>query len=294
MSDWRSTSSPVTVDPVRSGDPLRSVGGRVVERWVFNFRIGEAAAVAMLPVPWLKPVLIDGSAVLSFCPYLIADLCLGPDVVRTMPCSVGDHGGNSRHRRLLRVGARNPLFFAASRLTVMDVRDRSGATLAWVPGRESGRALVRPVAGVLLRVPFRTVDSVVSPASGADGMRCLEVRDAAKCGTVALRFTASFADAAVGAPVNASAGEQTGGRARSLFGSVNEFAGFFGCTGSLSPSTVAQSLTRIDLQAQGTVWRRVDVLDVAGTVLPLDAVLDSAFAGVGGTYRWSATDILAA
>ena len=100
----------------------------------------------MLPVPWLSPMLVDGSAVYSFCPYLIADVRIG-------------HGP-----RLMWSRAR-PMFFSAGRLTVIDARDSAACTVAWVPGRESGRALAASIATRLLGAPFRRVSASLSAAA---------------------------------------------------------------------------------------------------------------------------------
>jgi hypothetical protein len=40
----------------------------------------------------------------------------------------------------------------------------------------------------------------------------------------------------------------------------------------------------------GTTWSRIDAQAVGGTAVPGDAILDSAYRGVGGTYRWTVGD----
>ena len=45
----------------------RSVKAQLNERYIFNFRIKPEVLEAKLPVKWLKPQIINGWSVVSFC-----------------------------------------------------------------------------------------------------------------------------------------------------------------------------------------------------------------------------------
>ncbi len=59
--------------PLINANGGRRVRAEVIARYVFNFQITAERARDTLP-PWLTPELIDGTAILSFCPYLLRRL----------------------------------------------------------------------------------------------------------------------------------------------------------------------------------------------------------------------------
>ena len=210
----------------------------------------------MVPVPWLTPLLVDGSAVFSFCPYRIDDVRIGP---------------LATHRR-------RPMFFSAARLTVIDTRDPSGRTVAWVPGRESSAPGAATIGALLLGIRFRRVTVAVDTDPGATQRLTVGERDSC-------RFSATVTEASV--PTGPGV---VGTR---LFETTTQFERFFECAVSRSPAwrasaSPAPATARLDLDACGTYWSALKVMDVVGDVIPPGAVFDSAFRGVGGLYRWSA------
>ena len=56
----------------------RSVYARLVERFIFNFRISPDALDRRLPVRWLKPQVVNGYSVVSFCILRLERLMLWP------------------------------------------------------------------------------------------------------------------------------------------------------------------------------------------------------------------------
>jgi hypothetical protein len=99
-------------DTAQSGGPPGhlTVSAEVVTRFVFNFRVEPAVARALLPDA-LEPEIVDGSAVYSYCPYVL---------------------GNLRVDRR-RVGKRPTTICAAGRITATD----RGGRVAWVPARQT-------------------------------------------------------------------------------------------------------------------------------------------------------------
>ena len=238
---------------------LRSVRGRIVERWVFNFRVPPSEAARMVPVPWLTPLLVDGSAVFSFCPYRVDQVRIGP---LAMP-----------HRR--------PMFFSAARLTVIDTRDPSGRTVAWVPGRESSALGAAMIGALVLGIRFRRVTVAVHEGPGATQRLTIGERHAC-------RFSATIVESS-----GTSGPSGSGAMGTRLFATTSQFERFFECGVSRSPAwrasaSPAPAIARLDLDAPGTRWSALEAMNVTGDVIPPGANFDSAFRGVGGAYHWSA------
>ena len=57
---------------------FRSVAARMVERYIFNYRISPAELKKRLPAPWLEPQVINGYSVVSFCILWLEKLTLSP------------------------------------------------------------------------------------------------------------------------------------------------------------------------------------------------------------------------
>ena len=109
----------------------RTVRAEVVTRYVFNFRLHPEDAHAMLPVPWLEPAIVDGSAILSFCPYVLRRLTVG----RVPPW----------------LGLR--AVCAAYRLAVVEHTTSGPRPAVWVPGRSASSTLVMRGSSWWLRTP---------------------------------------------------------------------------------------------------------------------------------------------
>lgn len=58
--------------------PLPSVRATLAERYIFNFRLPEAALRTYLPVPWLLPQPINGYGVVSFCMLDLRNITVAP------------------------------------------------------------------------------------------------------------------------------------------------------------------------------------------------------------------------
>jgi hypothetical protein len=61
-----------------------SVYGQLVDRYLFNFRVSPDALQSRLPVGWLKPRLVNGYGVVSFCMLRLRGVTLWP-----LPTSMG-------------------------------------------------------------------------------------------------------------------------------------------------------------------------------------------------------------
>ena len=57
---------------------FRSVAARMVERYIFNYRISPTELRKRLPVPWLEPQIVNGYSIVSFCILWLEKLTLKP------------------------------------------------------------------------------------------------------------------------------------------------------------------------------------------------------------------------
>ncbi|HEY8218260.1 MAG TPA: DUF2071 domain-containing protein [Acidimicrobiia bacterium] len=124
----------------------RLVRAEVVTRYVFNFRMSPAEAAAMLPVPWLEPAIVDGSAILSFCPYVLRRLTVG-----RLPAWLGLDS-----------------ICAAYRLAVVEDTPDGPRPAVWVPGRSSSSAIVAWGARRWIHTP--RFDRISEPRSRRPGV----------------------------------------------------------------------------------------------------------------------------
>lgn len=56
----------------------RSITAVLEERLLFNFRVAPDALATQLPVPWLKPLVVSGSSILSFCVLHLKNVTIWP------------------------------------------------------------------------------------------------------------------------------------------------------------------------------------------------------------------------
>jgi hypothetical protein len=223
----------------------RIVRAEVVTRYVFNFRLRPADAAAMLPVPWLEPDVVDGSAILSFCPYVLRRLTVG-----RVPAWMG-----------LRAVC------AAYRLAVVEETPAGPRPAVWVPGRSASSPLVTRGSRWWLHTP--RFEHIAPRRGAAEGV---------------LEY-----DRGGAAPFRAVLGSQRRGLVRSsrVFTDDRDFGCFMSSgTTSLAPSRHDGALVRIDLDARGTRWEELPVVDVVDDLVPAGATFESAFVGHGGSYAW--------
>jgi hypothetical protein len=56
----------------------RSITAELEERLLFNFRIAPEVLATALPVPWLKPLVVNGTSILSFCILHLKNVTIWP------------------------------------------------------------------------------------------------------------------------------------------------------------------------------------------------------------------------
>ena len=120
---------------------LRSAKADVRARYVVNFRVDPAVARSILPVSWLEPQVINGFAVLSFCPYVLEAVRLA-----VMPRALGIRS-----------------ICSAYRLAVIDHSGTEPRAAVWVPARETDARTVANIGPGALRAGFERVAATITP-----------------------------------------------------------------------------------------------------------------------------------
>lgn len=104
-----------------------SVYGQLVDRYLFNFRVDPKALQSRLPVRWLKPRLVKGYGVVSFCLLRLQGVTLYP-----LPTSLGIDSTSCAYRCAVTdvSGARpEPSVYILGRSTDVPVVSRLGTAL---------------------------------------------------------------------------------------------------------------------------------------------------------------------
>src|SRR5712691_8740896 len=56
----------------------RSITAELQERLLFNFRVAPEKLATQLPVSWLKPLVVNGSSIVSFCILNLKKVTIAP------------------------------------------------------------------------------------------------------------------------------------------------------------------------------------------------------------------------
>ena len=120
---------------------LRSAQADVRARYIVNFRVDPAVVRSLLPVRWLEPQVINGFAVLSFCPYLLEAVRLA-----VLPRALGIRS-----------------ICSAYRLAVIDHSATEPRAAVWVPARETDARTVANIGPGALRAGFERVAAAITP-----------------------------------------------------------------------------------------------------------------------------------
>src|SRR5262245_40606504 len=54
------------------------IDAKLIERFIFNFRLKPEVFSSQLPAPWLKPQIVNGWSVVSFCVLSLEDVTIWP------------------------------------------------------------------------------------------------------------------------------------------------------------------------------------------------------------------------
>jgi hypothetical protein len=231
----------------------RSVSARLVERFIFNFRLSPRALESKLPVRWLKPQVINGHSVVSFCILKLQGLMLSPLTpffgLDTVSC--------------------------AYRCGVIDMSEATPGPSVFILGRNTDLPIIARLGPVIFKNAMPRVRTAITHgpksvdiyASFLDGRRLFSAR-------VRPSKSPKMLDSQV-------------------FGSLEAFVEFIhDGSSSYAPSVVDNYYSRVDLFKEDSSYESMDAivdcnwLDSVWSDAGL--VFDSAVrAGGGGLYKWT-------
>ncbi|HLM87106.1 MAG TPA: hypothetical protein VK272_13065 [Solirubrobacteraceae bacterium] len=230
----------------------RTVHAELVERFIFNFRLAPEALAEKLPVPWIVPQVINGWSVMSFCILSLDHVVLGP-----LPGILGCRTLSCAHR-----------------FGVVDISGPKPEPAVYVLDRSSDRGIISGLGGLVFASTVSRAH--VAIAGGENDDLAIGVRDV-------------NAEAMFSATV-----QRDGGREfeSDVFDSLDGAASFIRSgVSSYAPSLSSNSLARVDLHKEDTVYQPVSAavdFDCVGAAWRRAGLrFDSAIRTAGGRYRWT-------
>jgi len=228
-----------------------SVYGHLIDRYLFNFRVDPEVLQSHLPpVGWLRPRVINGYGVVSFCLLRLEGVTLWP-----LPLQLGFD-----------------TISCAYRCAVIDKSGTNPEPSVYVLGRNTNL----PIAGRFGSILF----------SGAMNM----IRSSIETLQSHVNIRASFLEGQELFSAKARLQQADIKSSSKLFGSLEDFVDFIkGGESSYTPSTRKDRYSRVDLTEDSSYYESVDAtidyswLDRLWPEAKL--VFDSAFHARGGRYR---------
>ena len=230
----------------------RAVTARLIERFIFNFRLRPDEFAAHLPVPWLQPQIINGWSVASFCILKLQQVIIWP-----LPGWLG-----------LKTTS------CAYRCGVIDTSNGKAEPSVYITDRNTDLPIIARLA------PWWFCDTIP--------MVRFELVDAGMLSKIQINyldrqrlFYAEAKDSAEPGHLNSE-----------VFDSVDSFANFIHAgISSYTPSIYGDALAKVDLVKEDPVYVPLDaVVDFSwldGAWSDAKLTFDSAVRATGGIYKWT-------
>ena len=227
-----------------------SVYGQLVDRYLFNFRVEPDALQDRLPVKWLKPRLVNGYGVVSFCLLRLKGVTLWP-----LPTFTGINSTS-----------------CAYRCAVTDASSIQPEPSVYILGRSTNIPIVSKLGTALFSGNMQLIQTSIE-----ETISHVDVRASHMNGQEL--FAAKINKAKDLERPNST-----------LFSSIEEFVAFIkGGLSSYTPSIQAGRYSRVDLAEDSNQYRSIDATIFHSQLDDVwkDAGLafDSAFHATGGLYR---------
>lgn len=230
----------------------RSITAVLEERLLFNFRVAPEQLATQLPVPWLSPMVINGSSILSFCILHLKEVTVWP-----LPGSI--------------IGWKT--ISCAYRCGVVDSSGETPQPAVWIIDRLSDLPVIAKLSPWLL---YDTLP-IMLPQIHHTGEQIDVQLDFPDCEKL---FKATMNPA------------PNGEFQSRIFGTMKDFSSFIhnGVT-SYAASIYGDALTKIDLIKEDPVYQpysaSIDYSWLESTWRNANLELDSAVRAHGGKYRWN-------
>jgi len=231
----------------------RSVYGRLVERYIFNFRISPTALDRHLPVAWLRPQVVNGFGAVSFCILKLEGLTLWP-----LPHILGVD-----------------TISCAYRCGVIDASKANSGPSVYIVSRNTDLPIISSAGPVLIRNAMPKVHTSILHKP-----RFVDIN--ATCANGDNLFSAKVRSAKNPDDLDSK-----------IFRSLDDFVKFIhDGSSSYARSISDESLARVDVQKDDLNYQAVDATIYNNSIESewpdADMIFDSAFrAESGGIYKWT-------
>ena len=231
-----------------------SVYGRLIDRYLFNFRIAQEILEKRLPpINWLKPRIINGSGVVSFCLLRLEGVTVWP-----IPSFLGANA-----------------ISCAYRCAVVDNSGPRPEPSVYVLGRNTNLATISRLGSALFSGPMKRINTNIEERPSLFS-RLVDIRTSYLDGR---KLFSAKVEKASSRRINSK-----------LFSSLDDFVDFIkGGLSSYTPSTRQNHYSRVDLQEDSNYYEPV-VATIDYNWLEKEwpdsgLVFDSAFHAGGGLYK---------
>ena len=232
----------------------RSIKARMVERYIFNFRMKPEALQRHLPVDYLKPQVLNGWSLMSFCILNLDRVTVSPIPnifnFKTLTC--------------------------AYRAGIIDHSKETPEPSVWITDRNSNLRTVKFLSPLIIRDTIPRIDAAI----GHDTSREI----------VHTQF--SFMDGQHYFSAQAKLAEDTFNVQSEVFSNVDEFATFIkGGVSSYTPSSNKKRLAMVDLYKEDVMYEALDATIEFSWLhenwKDAEMIFDSAIKATGSTYKWT-------
>jgi hypothetical protein len=229
----------------------RSITAILEERLLFNFRVAPEQLATQLPVPWLKPLVIDGVSVLSFCILHLKEVTVWP-----LPGSI--------------IGWKT--ISCAYRCGVLDSSSASPQPAVWIIDRLSDLPIIAKLSPWLLYDTLPTIRPRIRHSGNHHISVEIDFPDCQKLFKAELQPAPEF-------------------RSKTFRSMTEFSSFIHNGVTSYAASIFGDAMTKIDLIKEDPVYQpysaQVDYSWLDSTWRNANLELDSAVRAHGGHYRWN-------
>jgi hypothetical protein len=231
---------------------FRTVSARLIERFIFNFRLRPDALAQHLPVSYLAPQVFNGWSVVSFCVLKLDRMILSP-----LPSWLGF-----------------PTTSCAYRCGVIDTSGDDSQPSVYITDRNTDLPIISRLG------PWVFADTIHTVRPGIE-----QTGDT-------FRITVEYLDRQPLFTAEATPAADPSHLGSEVFESIDAFAAFIhGGVSSYTPSIYGDALAKVDLHKEDPTYEplraSIDVNSLDGVWQDAGIIFDSAVRATGGTYVWT-------
>lgn len=225
-----------------------TISSHLVERYLFNFRVAPEVLTDRIPISWLKPRIVNGFSVVSFCILKLEHVTLKP-----LPSLLG-----------LRTTS------CAYRCSVTDISGRRPQPSVYIPNRSTDLALVSRLSPTVFSGSMPLIQTSITHASNS----------------IEIRANSLDGKSIFSAKVKPRFPDKLSSKLFDSFGDLVDF--IKEGVSSYTPSTQENCYSRVDLDENSTyepIDASVDYSCIDDAWRDLGLVFDSALRARGGHYN---------